>query len=476
MRLTWSLGVYTSPIVMPYLLQRGSLSLSGSFRGLLTTLVKLVSAVASIFGGGLLLRGYGRWTNPEYLGFLTSFHKIRELPSDDKRRQDFTRHFDFDFKDWPVDYKWSDYPSADPKKPPTQFSRRKNNRKEVTRMEKMKSFPLDVISFLAVHSFARRMMYPGSMAMVQKAMHSMLLDGRTRMIERFSAQRFKLETHEGNHIDSMFIDRRNTSNQKGSKLVICCEGNAGFYEVGIMCTPIDAGYSVLGWNHPGFAGSTGLPFPDQVVSAADTVMKFAIDKLKFKTEDIVIFAWSIGGYPSSWLAQQYPDIHGLILDATFDDVVPLAVSKMPCSWKPMVVNTVRKYFNLNISENLSFYNGPVLIIRRLKDEIIHTIETDPIKTNRANDLLIKLLETRFPNLLTDENPMYTLLDFLSGDPEHQQRVLRNNMVHDSVCHATLISYVEAKGQYSYPVEIGAAEEKVSEELKTQLALFLVKTC
>ncbi len=38
--------------------------------------------------------------------------------------------------------------------------------------------------------------------------------------------------------------------------VICSEGNSGFYEIGAMVTPIEAGYSVLGWNHPGFWGST----------------------------------------------------------------------------------------------------------------------------------------------------------------------------------------------------------------------------
>ena len=38
--------------------------------------------------------------------------------------------------------------------------------------------------------------------------------------------------------------------------MICSEGNAGFYEIGIMVTPLEAGYSVLGWNHPGFGGST----------------------------------------------------------------------------------------------------------------------------------------------------------------------------------------------------------------------------
>lgn len=33
-------------------------------------------------------------------------------------------------------------------------------------------------------------------------------------------------------------------------------GNAGFYEIGIMSTPLSKKYSVVGWNHPGFAGST----------------------------------------------------------------------------------------------------------------------------------------------------------------------------------------------------------------------------
>lgn len=32
--------------------------------------------------------------------------------------------------------------------------------------------------------------------------------------------------------------------------------SAGFYEIGMACTPLEAGYSVLGFNHPGFAGSS----------------------------------------------------------------------------------------------------------------------------------------------------------------------------------------------------------------------------
>ena len=38
--------------------------------------------------------------------------------------------------------------------------------------------------------------------------------------------------------------------------VIGFEGNAGFYEMGCTGTPLDLNYSVLGWNHPGFGGSS----------------------------------------------------------------------------------------------------------------------------------------------------------------------------------------------------------------------------
>jgi len=53
--------------------------------------------------------------------------------------------------------------------------------------------------------------------------------------------------------------------------VICTEGNSGFYEVGCMCTPLEAGYSVLGWNHPGFWGST-VRHSHFIIIALDAVL------------------------------------------------------------------------------------------------------------------------------------------------------------------------------------------------------------
>lgn len=50
--------------------------------------------------------------------------------------------------------------------------------------------------------------------------------------------------------------RNSNINSLNPKLVICTEGNAGFYEAGIMSSAIETHHSVLGWNHPGFGYST----------------------------------------------------------------------------------------------------------------------------------------------------------------------------------------------------------------------------
>lgn len=44
----------------------------------------------------------------------------------------------------------------------------------------------------------------------------------------------------------------------------------------------------------------------------DAVVQFAINKLGFAPENIVLFGWSIGGYSSLWASTQYPDIKGVV--------------------------------------------------------------------------------------------------------------------------------------------------------------------
>ncbi|GCB82154.1 hypothetical protein scyTo_0021948, partial [Scyliorhinus torazame] len=145
-------------------------------------------------------------------------------------------------------------------------------------------------SYLMANSFGRRMLYPGSVSLLQKAIMPMLLQGQARLMEEYQGKRAKLIACDGNQIDTVFVDRRSADSERGAKLVICCEGNAGFYEVGCVSTPLEAGYSVLGWNHPGFAGSTNE------ANSMDVVVQYAIHQLNFRIEDIIIYAWSIGGF------------------------------------------------------------------------------------------------------------------------------------------------------------------------------------
>lgn len=56
----------------------------------------------------------------------------------------------------------------------------------------------------------------------------------------------------------------------------------------------------------------GKPFPDQDQNAMDAVVQFAINKLGFSPENIVMFGWSIGGYSSLWASSQFPDIKGVV--------------------------------------------------------------------------------------------------------------------------------------------------------------------
>ncbi|KIH44897.1 hypothetical protein ANCDUO_25070, partial [Ancylostoma duodenale] len=209
-------------------------------------------------------------------------------------------------------------------------------------------------------------------------------------------------------------------------LVISCEGNAGYYEIGIANTPAQLGYSVLGWNQPGFGQSSGVPFPNNTLAAADAVMQYAQTVLGFREEDIVLFGWSIGGYPASWLAANYPKVRGVVLDATFDDVLPLAQARMPRVLSDIVEYAIRTHFDLNIQAILAQYKGPLKLIRRLQEEILITDETGTEAqrraSNRANILLKRILQQRHPSLIADLDSQGLLitLSTKTGQPGSEQ--------------------------------------------------------
>uniref|UniRef100_A0A4W6C467 Abhydrolase domain containing 16A, phospholipase n=1 Tax=Lates calcarifer TaxID=8187 RepID=A0A4W6C467_LATCA len=337
-------------------------------------------------------------------------------------------------------------------------------------LNSVRTLPCHIISFLIAHSFGRRMLYPGSVGLLQKAMRPMLQQGMAKLIEEFDGQRNKLVACDGNEIDTMFVDRRRDGGRNGQTLVICCEGNAGFYEVGCMNTPLEGGYSVLGWNHPGFGGSTGVPFPQNEANAMDVVIQFAIHELGFQFSDIVVYAWSIGGFTASWAVMSYPEIQSLVLDASFDDLLPLALKVMPDSWRPLVQHTVRQYMNLNNAEQLLKYQGPVLLIRRTRDEIITTTGPEDVMSNRGNDLLLKLLQFRYPKIMTDEGIRVVRQWLGASNHLEEASVYSGYEVDDDWCVSVLQSY-QADRDVLFPWSVG---EDMTLEGRRQLALFLAR--
>ncbi|CAF88394.1 unnamed protein product, partial [Tetraodon nigroviridis] len=211
--------------------------------------------------GVVCLRGYERWKNADYHHFIATLEEARRSLTPENKKK--LRCFNFDFSYWPLDFSWTEVSNP-------YVSQLKLSKAGVSLLKpeprtrgaadgvlsSVRSLPCHIISFLVTHSVGRRMVYPGSVMLLQKAMWPMLLQGQAKLVEEYDGQRNKLLACDGNHIDTMFVDRRRAGGRNGQTLVICCEGNAGYYEIGCMNTPLEGGYSVLGWNHPGFGCST----------------------------------------------------------------------------------------------------------------------------------------------------------------------------------------------------------------------------
>ncbi|VDN05211.1 unnamed protein product [Thelazia callipaeda] len=354
-------------------------------------LIMLIKFTATYYMLAISVRTTGRVLNPEYRRFINI---LRDAHSHNESARIRLLEYDYEIFAAPVDFR--------ARKEPRKFF--KTPSKYVNNSNIVYMTVRDCLSYNIAYNFARVFIYPGSTALLNKLIESFLIESRRRHIVDRNGTRGVLMTVESNIVDTMFFDRRN-SEKNGDVLVITCEGNAGFYETGILLTPLPLNYSVLGWNQPGFGQSNGMPTPEQTTSSIDAVMQYALHKLGFSEEQIVIYAWSIGGFPATWAAANYPNIKALILDATFDDLLPLAQAKMPKSWAFLVEFIVRTYFDLPVALQLASYQGPVILIRRTQDEMIVTIkgtDEERLPTNRANNLLKSLLRSRYPKLVDNE--------------------------------------------------------------------------
>ncbi|XP_031556112.1 phosphatidylserine lipase ABHD16A-like [Actinia tenebrosa] len=457
----WSICYYTSPALVFYMFRKGFFTSAGY-----VYLTKCIGSALVILIGAFCIRGFGRFNNQDYRAFLDILVATKASNTEENKRK--LRLYDFDFHDWPADYKWNEtLKSSSNISNPPDVSVLSHSRQR-SWASKIFSFPCSIMRYFVAHAFGRPMIYPGSVGLLQAGLAEPLLSGRTVFLEK-GGRRAKLVAADGNEIDSLFMDKRkHDEDNNGNTLVIACEGNAGFYELGLISTPLKAGYSVLGWNHPGFAGSTGLPFPEAEKNAMDVVIQYAINELGFKQENIVLYAWSIGGYVAAWAGMTYPNIGGMVLDATFDDIVPLAQSKMPEALCGFVTNVIKEYFHLENGKYASRYPGPLLIIRRMRDEII-ALDEGVAATNLGNVLLKRIIKQRYPNLLDVENEV--ILDEYLAAPDHSTKVgLWESMnINVEECNTIVKKYIQQHGT-RFPSQLG---HDLPREKRVSLLMFIV---
>uniref|UniRef100_A0A674MRJ4 Abhydrolase domain containing 16A, phospholipase n=1 Tax=Takifugu rubripes TaxID=31033 RepID=A0A674MRJ4_TAKRU len=449
----WSLSYYSSPLLLCYLYRKGYICSSK-----LVPVSQYLGTVLVCLLGVACLRGYERWKNADYLHFIAILEEAKKSLTPENKVVKPSLLVDPCGDFWKLSKAGVSLLKAEP--------RIRGAADGV--LHSVRTLPCHIISFLVTYSFGRRMLYPGSVGLLQKAMRPMLQQGQAKLIEEFDGQRNKLSACDGNEIDTMFVDRRRVGGQNGQTLVICCEGNAGFYEVGCMNTPLEGEQSCGSWPSPVVGG--GVPFPQNEANAMDVVIQFAIHKLGFQLNDIIIYAWSIGGFTATWAVMSYPEIKSVVLDASFDDLLPLALKVMPDSWRPLVQHTVRQYMNLNNADQLLKYQGPVLLIRRTRDEIITTTGPQDVMSNRGNNLLLKLLQFRYPKIMTEEGIRVVRQWLGATNQLEEASVYTGYEVDDDWCVSVLQSY-QADREVPFPWSVG---EDMTLEGRRQLALFLAR--
>lgn len=237
----FSLAKYGSPIITLYFYKKGYFASGES----IAQLLKISTGIGIIVVLSYCIRGFGRSQSEGYRKFIKVLDEAKSN-YDDPAIKKKLRTFDFEFEQWPVD--WS--VKLDTKDHPTKKALVVTSARGSVNWVS----PCSIAAYIAIHTFGLRMIYPGSIKLIQKFLHPMLVQGRAKLVLEQNGTRNKIETYDGNEIDTMFVDNRNSKSKNGKTLVITAEGNAGFYEIGIMVTPVDLQYSVLGFNHPGFGG------------------------------------------------------------------------------------------------------------------------------------------------------------------------------------------------------------------------------
>lgn len=232
----WNISYYTSPLIVTFLYRRGYFVAES-----IASMAKISTGIGLLVVISLCMRGIGRSQSKVYTKFAKAL-EMAKANSKNPEAKNQLRLFDFDFKDWPVDFIVGG--GADHARPNI-----KSNR---TNPLWISSLPCEIAAYIAIHTFGIRMIYPGTLKIVQSYLRKykfsslifvnlkqmcafvfadpVLVEGRANLIEGHRGKRYKLQALDGNDIDTLYVDNRNNG-PNGKTLVICSEGSINSFSI-----------------------------------------------------------------------------------------------------------------------------------------------------------------------------------------------------------------------------------------------------
>ncbi|MEO2012911.1 MAG: alpha/beta hydrolase [Fuerstiella sp.] len=154
-------------------------------------------------------------------------------------------------------------------------------------------------------------------------------------------------------------------------LVIYFHGNAGNRagRKAWYATFHNAGADVLAMDYHGYGDSGGKMTEDALELTADAAWEFAVDKLGYRSSNIVIAGTSLGGAAAVYLASQQSETEdqpaALVTVATFSSMVDVAGSHYP--WLPVGAILVDRYPS---AQRIAKVSCPVIVMHGDNDTLV----------------------------------------------------------------------------------------------------------
>ena len=164
-----------------------------------------------------------------------------------------------------------------------------------------------------------------------------------------------LQSSDGNAIAARHLNSPNSR-----YTLLFSHGNAS--DIGTVMPILEplheSGLSVFAYDYPGYGHSTGKPSEKGAYKAIDTAYAYLTEELGITPQSIIVFGQSVGGGPSTYLAEKQP-VGGLILEKTFSSILDVV--------SPYRVLPFDKFPNIR---RIAHINCPLLLIHGTSDNTI----------------------------------------------------------------------------------------------------------